>query len=288
MPGVQVLFALPARRALPAALRRRQRLPARRLPGHAALPPRSRRRSSSRRAPITASPSSSTRRRASSSSARGSSLCGLVALAVAMTGAVLLVTDFLFQTTTVDRSSWSASAALFALAVVRHGPVAAAAAMSGPRRSSTSTARSSTPTTSTRSRGTARSASTTSTSPIWRIHRHIGMGGDQLVAALCGDEVEERQGEDIRAAEKALYMAIIDEVEPLHGARDADRRPQAPGAPRGPGQLGEARRDRALPRPARRPRPGRRLDERRRRRADQARARPRATPRSSASAAAPR
>ena len=23
--------------------------------------------------------------------------------------------------------------------------------------------------------------------PIWRIHRHIGMGGDHLVKALCGD-----------------------------------------------------------------------------------------------------
>jgi HAD superfamily hydrolase (TIGR01509 family) len=55
---------------------------------------------------------------------------------------------------------------------------------------------------------------------IWRIHRHIGMGGDQLVSSLCGDEVEENLGEDIRAAEKALYMALIDEVEPLHGARD--------------------------------------------------------------------
>jgi HAD superfamily hydrolase (TIGR01549 family) len=55
---------------------------------------------------------------------------------------------------------------------------------------------------------------------VWRIHRHIGMGGDQLVASLCGDEVEEELGEDIRAAEKALYMALIDEVEPLHGARD--------------------------------------------------------------------
>jgi HAD superfamily hydrolase (TIGR01509 family) len=55
--------------------------------------------------------------------------------------------------------------------------------------------------------------------PIWRIHRHIGMGGDQLVAALCGDEVEREQGDDIRTAEKALYLALIDEVEPLHGAR---------------------------------------------------------------------
>jgi HAD superfamily hydrolase (TIGR01509 family) len=56
--------------------------------------------------------------------------------------------------------------------------------------------------------------------PIWRIHRHIGMGGDQLVAALCGDEVEREQGDDIRTAEKALYFALIDEVEPLHGARE--------------------------------------------------------------------
>jgi HAD superfamily hydrolase (TIGR01549 family) len=56
--------------------------------------------------------------------------------------------------------------------------------------------------------------------PIWRIHRHIGMGGDHLVEALCGDEIEEEKGEDIRTAEKALYMALIDEVEPLEGARD--------------------------------------------------------------------
>jgi HAD superfamily hydrolase (TIGR01549 family) len=55
---------------------------------------------------------------------------------------------------------------------------------------------------------------------VWRIHRHIGMGGDQIVAALCGDEVEDAMGDDIRAAEKALYMAMIDEVQPLHGARE--------------------------------------------------------------------
>jgi len=56
--------------------------------------------------------------------------------------------------------------------------------------------------------------------PIWRIHRHIGMGGDQLVESLCGEEVEEKMGDDIRAAEGPLYMALIEEVEPLHGARD--------------------------------------------------------------------
>ncbi|MGZ6642104.1 MAG: HAD family hydrolase [Solirubrobacteraceae bacterium] len=56
--------------------------------------------------------------------------------------------------------------------------------------------------------------------PVWRIHRAIGMGGDQLVRALCGDAVEDELGEDIRAAEKALYMAVIGEVAPLEGARE--------------------------------------------------------------------
>jgi HAD superfamily hydrolase (TIGR01549 family) len=55
--------------------------------------------------------------------------------------------------------------------------------------------------------------------PVWRIHRAIGMGGDQLVRGLCGDAVEDELGEDIRAAEKALYMAVIEEVAPLDGAR---------------------------------------------------------------------
>ena len=30
--------------------------------------------------------------------------------------------------------------------------------------------------------------------PLWRIHRHMGMGGDHLVTALCGDEGEQRFG----------------------------------------------------------------------------------------------
>jgi HAD superfamily hydrolase (TIGR01549 family) len=56
--------------------------------------------------------------------------------------------------------------------------------------------------------------------PLWRIHRHIGMGGDQLVAALAGDQVERREGDAIREAEAETYMAMIDEVEPLDGARE--------------------------------------------------------------------
>src|SRR3954451_25054346 len=56
--------------------------------------------------------------------------------------------------------------------------------------------------------------------PIWRIHRHIGMGGDQMIGSLCGDDTEEEKGDDIRAAEKVLYSELIGEVEPLRGARD--------------------------------------------------------------------
>jgi HAD superfamily hydrolase (TIGR01509 family) len=56
--------------------------------------------------------------------------------------------------------------------------------------------------------------------PIWRIHRHIGMGGDQLVASLVSEEFDAEHGDDVRSAEKALYMALIVEVEPLEGARE--------------------------------------------------------------------
>jgi HAD superfamily hydrolase (TIGR01549 family) len=56
--------------------------------------------------------------------------------------------------------------------------------------------------------------------PVWRIHRHIGMGGDQLVAALAGEEADREKGDHIRDAEKEHYTPLIDEVEPLDGARE--------------------------------------------------------------------
>jgi HAD superfamily hydrolase (TIGR01549 family) len=56
--------------------------------------------------------------------------------------------------------------------------------------------------------------------PIWRIHRHIGMGGDQLVEALAGEQLENEKGDDIRAAESVLYGELMSEVEPLQGARE--------------------------------------------------------------------
>ena len=58
------------------------------------------------------------------------------------------------------------------------------------------------------------------TVPIWRIHRHIGMGGDQLVPTLLGEELAEERGDDVREAEKRLFAELIDEVVPLPGARD--------------------------------------------------------------------
>jgi len=56
--------------------------------------------------------------------------------------------------------------------------------------------------------------------PVWQIHRHLGMGGDQLVAALAGEEVDADRGDDIRAAESALYLASIQTVSPLDRARE--------------------------------------------------------------------
>ena len=56
--------------------------------------------------------------------------------------------------------------------------------------------------------------------PIWRIHRHIGMGGDQVVTALCGEETEDESGDAIRDAEKRFYGELVGEVETMEGSRE--------------------------------------------------------------------
>jgi len=56
--------------------------------------------------------------------------------------------------------------------------------------------------------------------PLWRVHRHNGMGGDQLVGAVAGDDVEARLGDQIRESEGQHYGELIDEVTLLPGARD--------------------------------------------------------------------
>jgi HAD superfamily hydrolase (TIGR01509 family) len=58
------------------------------------------------------------------------------------------------------------------------------------------------------------------TLPIWRWHRHVGMGGDTFVAAVAGDEVEERLGDELRDAWEQEYDGVMDEVAPLDGAHD--------------------------------------------------------------------
>jgi HAD superfamily hydrolase (TIGR01509 family) len=56
--------------------------------------------------------------------------------------------------------------------------------------------------------------------PIWRIHRHIGMGGDQLVEALTDERTEREQGDAIRSAETQAYRELIDEVATMEGSRE--------------------------------------------------------------------
>jgi HAD superfamily hydrolase (TIGR01549 family) len=49
--------------------------------------------------------------------------------------------------------------------------------------------------------------------PVAAIHRCIGMGGDRLVAAVAGDEVEERHGDDVRDRWEKEYDRIIEETQ---------------------------------------------------------------------------
>jgi HAD superfamily hydrolase (TIGR01509 family) len=58
------------------------------------------------------------------------------------------------------------------------------------------------------------------TFPVWRIHRLIGMGGDQLVLSLGGEELEQRIGEEARKRQGEEVDELIGEVAPLPGARD--------------------------------------------------------------------
>jgi HAD superfamily hydrolase (TIGR01549 family) len=46
------------------------------------------------------------------------------------------------------------------------------------------------------------------------------MGGDKFVAAVAGDDVEKRLGDDLRDAWEEEFDRIIDEVAPLDGAHD--------------------------------------------------------------------
>lgn len=59
--------------------------------------------------------------------------------------------------------------------------------------------------------------------PLWEVHRAIGMGGDKLVAAVAGDEVEERIGDELRERWLHEYEPLRAEVLPLPGAAELVR-----------------------------------------------------------------
>ena len=111
--------------------------------------------------------------------------------------------------------------------------------------------------------------------PVWRIHRHIGMGGDQLVAALAGEEWDEEHGDDVRDRREGPVPGADRGGRAARGRARADRGPEGARPQRRAGQLGEGERGRPLPRPARRARARRRLDDLGRRRGHEARAGPR-------------
>jgi HAD superfamily hydrolase (TIGR01549 family) len=55
---------------------------------------------------------------------------------------------------------------------------------------------------------------------VGAIHRHIGMGGDRLVAAVAGDEVEEKYGDEVRDRWEEEYDQIIGETQLFERARE--------------------------------------------------------------------
>jgi HAD superfamily hydrolase (TIGR01509 family) len=55
--------------------------------------------------------------------------------------------------------------------------------------------------------------------PAWRTHRAIGMGGDQLVPALAGEDWAAEHGDAVAETESALFGELIGNVAPLPGAR---------------------------------------------------------------------
>ncbi len=56
--------------------------------------------------------------------------------------------------------------------------------------------------------------------PVWRIHRHLGMGGDQLITALTNERTEHELGDELRRTEGSFYGELIGEVETMEGSRE--------------------------------------------------------------------
>jgi HAD superfamily hydrolase (TIGR01549 family) len=54
--------------------------------------------------------------------------------------------------------------------------------------------------------------------PLWQIHMHMGMGGDQLVESVAGEAFEAAHGDRVREAEKGHYEDLIPEIRAIEGA----------------------------------------------------------------------
>jgi HAD superfamily hydrolase (TIGR01549 family) len=54
--------------------------------------------------------------------------------------------------------------------------------------------------------------------PAYRVHRLIGMGGDQFVTALLGEDAEHTHGDELRAGWEEQYEPLRAEVRALPGA----------------------------------------------------------------------
>ncbi len=57
------------------------------------------------------------------------------------------------------------------------------------------------------------------TLPLWQLHRGIGMGGDNFVTHVAGEEIEKEHGPELREAWTAEFDQMIGEVRPFAAAR---------------------------------------------------------------------
>lgn len=56
--------------------------------------------------------------------------------------------------------------------------------------------------------------------PVWRLHRHIGMGGDRLIPSVSSDEIASRLGDELEERHKKAYDGLIGETRLLPGATE--------------------------------------------------------------------
>jgi phosphoglycolate phosphatase len=57
------------------------------------------------------------------------------------------------------------------------------------------------------------------TLPVWRLHRAIGMGGDQIVEHVAGHRIEQDHGDGVRYAHGEEFDRLVDEIQPFEGAQ---------------------------------------------------------------------